>query len=287
MKFNDMGYTRMEMSLNTYQHLTARTDDTTKSLEWRKSSYGLGIAGEAGEVADLIKKEIYHEHEIDPQDVKKELGDVLWYAARVAALYGFTLEEIATANVEKLMRRYQKGFSSAASKKRVDTKEEKEIVTDLADNAYEFSKRIEELKVNVPNKQIRMSKAVVEEALAQDDSQYPKYIQLMRQATRDNLPEGFTGIEVERSVRKPGYYEQVNVIYCNETPVTRITVRVLEDGAEHVEVVQLGLNPGIAIVDEMSAWKTEIRSCPVCIGTGNDHMGHTCSMCSGTGHVTV
>jgi hypothetical protein len=166
-------------------------------------------------------------------------------------------------NVEKLMKRFPNGFNSEDSKKRVDTKEEKEIVTDLADNAYEFSKR--------NAKPIRMSKMVVAEALLGDDSEYPKHIQLMRQATREHIPANFTGIAVERSVQKPGYYEQINVIYSNEKPVKRVAVRLLEDGQELVEVTDI-----------------EERGCPQCVGTGNDNItGVECSMCSGTGNVIV
>lgn len=80
----------------------------------------LGLAGEAGEVADLIKKGIGHGHGVDPAKVLKELGDVLWYVATLADAYGHSLESVAAANIEKLRARYPAGFSTEASKSRVD-----------------------------------------------------------------------------------------------------------------------------------------------------------------------
>lgn len=80
----------------------------------------LGLAGEAGEVADLLKKSLFHGHQVDPATLRKELGDVLWYIAALATMSGLTLEEIAAANIEKLRRRYPQGFSEAASRARVD-----------------------------------------------------------------------------------------------------------------------------------------------------------------------
>jgi len=75
----------------------------------------LGIAGEAGEVADHIKKHIGHGHPLDRQAVAKELGDVLWYVAAMADLLGTPLEQIAQMNLDKLRARYPEGFSYEAS----------------------------------------------------------------------------------------------------------------------------------------------------------------------------
>ena len=83
---------------------------------------GLGIASEAGEVADLLKKHLGHGHELDREKLKKELGDVLWYVARIAQHFGMGLEDVARANVAKLRQRYPSGFSTEASKRRADIK---------------------------------------------------------------------------------------------------------------------------------------------------------------------
>ncbi len=110
------------MNFNEYQKLTERTapKDHEMSRELRIATYGLGIAGEAGEVADVIKKEVGHKHPADPLKILNELGDDMWYISRIAAEYGFTLEEVAIANIAKLKERYPEGFSTEASIKRVD-----------------------------------------------------------------------------------------------------------------------------------------------------------------------
>lgn len=76
----------------------------------RLANHALGLAGEAGEVADLVKKELYHSVPADHDAIKKEIGDVLWYAGAVAEDYGLTLAECAAGNVEKLRKRYPDGF---------------------------------------------------------------------------------------------------------------------------------------------------------------------------------
>jgi NTP pyrophosphatase (non-canonical NTP hydrolase) len=88
----------------------------------RLAAYGLGIAGEAGECADLIKKHIGHGHPLDVVKLKLELGDVLWYVAGLAELAGLTLSEVASANLAKLEKRYPSGFNTADSIARRDVK---------------------------------------------------------------------------------------------------------------------------------------------------------------------
>lgn len=100
------------MNLNEYQELSSRT---ANNHEYALANFGLGIAGEAGEVADLIKKVVFHNHVIDKQNVCKELGDVLWYLSQIATLAGLTLDKVAETNVKKLKERYPEGFSTEKS----------------------------------------------------------------------------------------------------------------------------------------------------------------------------
>ncbi|WP_445506810.1 nucleoside triphosphate pyrophosphohydrolase family protein [Niallia sp. 03190] len=83
-------------------------------------NYAMGLCGESGEVTDLIKKQVFHDHQPDVEGVKKEMGDVLHYLAGLATMYGLTLDEVATANIDKLMKRYPNGFSSERSVNRVE-----------------------------------------------------------------------------------------------------------------------------------------------------------------------
>ena len=70
----------------------------------------MGLNGEAGEVIDLVKKHLFHNHELDKDKLKLELGDVLWYLAEAAEALGISLEDIAISNIDKLKRRYPEGF---------------------------------------------------------------------------------------------------------------------------------------------------------------------------------
>ncbi|PHB23074.1 hypothetical protein COE80_19370 [Bacillus pseudomycoides] len=106
--------------LDDYQEKALRTWNTKGNKTLLASNAALGLTGEAGECADIVKKEHYHLHEIDPQEMKKELGDTLYYLAVLASEYGFTLRDIAETNIEKLSKRYPEGFNSEASIKRVD-----------------------------------------------------------------------------------------------------------------------------------------------------------------------
>jgi NTP pyrophosphatase (non-canonical NTP hydrolase) len=73
----------------------------------------LGLAGEAGEVAEKVKKIIRDKGgEISAEDrdaIRKECGDVLWYLAQIASDLEFNLDSFAVANIEKLRLRKEKG----------------------------------------------------------------------------------------------------------------------------------------------------------------------------------
>lgn len=72
----------------------------------------LGLCGEAGEVAEKIKKVIRDNNGIVGEEtrraLKKELGDVLWYVAQLATELGFSLDEVAQENLEKLFSRLER-----------------------------------------------------------------------------------------------------------------------------------------------------------------------------------
>lgn len=99
------------MSLNEYQKGALET--AVYPEQYRVIYPALGLAGEAGEVADKIKKVIRDEGgKVDEQrriDVAKEIGDVLWYCAVLASDLGFELEDIGRMNYEKLKSRKERG----------------------------------------------------------------------------------------------------------------------------------------------------------------------------------
>lgn len=75
----------------------------------------LGLCGEAGEVADHVKKFIGHGHPLDKGAMEKELGDVLWYLEAICRNLGISLAEVAQKNISKLAARYPDGFSTERS----------------------------------------------------------------------------------------------------------------------------------------------------------------------------
>lgn len=84
-----------------------------------------GLCGEAGEIAKLIKKGIFHQHGVDKQKLRKEIGDVLWYIAGICTVFDFNLGDIMQENINKLNLRYPNGYNTKDSVKRVDVYSEK------------------------------------------------------------------------------------------------------------------------------------------------------------------
>lgn len=78
----------------------------------------LGLCGESGEVADIIKKHAFQGHVLDLDKLKDELGDVFWYIALLCDVCGFTFEEIQEHNIDKLKKRYPEGFEEEKSANR-------------------------------------------------------------------------------------------------------------------------------------------------------------------------
>ena len=104
------------MTINEYQTAalrTAQTDKLTASELLLNSA--LGLCGESGEVADLVKKHRFQGHDLDIDHVAKELGDISWYLAVGAYAIGYDLEKILQMNVDKLKARYPDGFSTDRS----------------------------------------------------------------------------------------------------------------------------------------------------------------------------
>ena len=103
------------MELDEYQELALRTAGHRESVEKVLTYTALGLTGEAGETAEIIKKAFFHGHPLDREAIRNELGDVLWYLAVMAKGLGFSLEQIARENVDKLRARYPEGFSEERS----------------------------------------------------------------------------------------------------------------------------------------------------------------------------
>jgi NTP pyrophosphatase (non-canonical NTP hydrolase) len=99
------------LTLNEYQSLAKRSAGAGGDGDRRLMVAALGLAGEAGEFANLVKKMTAHGHPFDPEALEDELGDVLWYLAEAATASGLDLDHIAQNNVVKLRKRYPEGFN--------------------------------------------------------------------------------------------------------------------------------------------------------------------------------
>lgn len=101
------------MTLNEYQQQALTTalfsGDAVRDL----CHWALGVAGEAGEVADKVKKVLRDADAVlspeDKTEIAKELGDVLWYIAVMAQELGVSLEDVGDQNITKLRSRQARG----------------------------------------------------------------------------------------------------------------------------------------------------------------------------------
>ena len=121
------------MNFNQYQEYAEQFDlfaqEKYKASDPAFMAKVLGLVGEAGETAEKFKKILRDKageiSEEDKLEILKELGDVLWYVAELAAGLGITLEDVAWGNVEKLRKRYPDGFKS---ERRINREDESHVV---------------------------------------------------------------------------------------------------------------------------------------------------------------
>lgn len=106
--------------MNTYQNKAVETAIYSEQMNVIYPT--LGLTGEAGEVADKVKKIFRDKDGIfsinDKLEIAKEIGDVLWYCAALARDLGYTLEEIGDMNIQKLQSRKDRGKISGSGDNR-------------------------------------------------------------------------------------------------------------------------------------------------------------------------
>lgn len=115
------------MDFTEYQRAAARTMNPAQTVTEQLSNFGLGVAGEAGEIADHVKKALHHGEVLhrggallpDRRDaIAKEIGDVLWYLAALCTLLDMDLGNVAALNIEKLRVRWPGAFGEGDGKAR-------------------------------------------------------------------------------------------------------------------------------------------------------------------------
>lgn len=105
-----------KLDLNQYQELTKRTASNFKDKEKALTNWGLGVAGEAGDLAGCIKKTLFHDND-QSDGIRENIGDTMWYLAMICNTMGWKLEEILDENIAKLAKRYPTGFNFEAAKR--------------------------------------------------------------------------------------------------------------------------------------------------------------------------
>lgn len=127
----------------TYAHeildKTVKVPTTTELMQPEELKYVdtiLGLVDESGEVAEALLKFLNGEFTREEMNKKlaDELGDVMWYIARVAEAAGHSLDVVAQGNIDKLQARYPQGFTTEASQHR-DTQKEEDAVSNAIEHA--------------------------------------------------------------------------------------------------------------------------------------------------------
>jgi len=72
---------------------------------------GIGLATEAGEFLDALKKHIFYGKELDRVNLREEMGDIFWYCAIIADQLDVEFSEVMERNITKLKARYGEKFS--------------------------------------------------------------------------------------------------------------------------------------------------------------------------------
>lgn len=94
------------MTFNEYQEKASKT--AIYPEQFKLIYPALGLAGEAGEVAEKVKK-LIRDGSLQIEDLKKELGDVLWYLSAIASDLQINLDDIASTNISKVESRMERG----------------------------------------------------------------------------------------------------------------------------------------------------------------------------------
>lgn len=112
--YNHM-YNEKEMGLNEYQKAASKT--AIYKPEHSILYPALGLAGEAGEVANKVKK-MLRDGDFDREAIAAEVGDVLWYLAALSRDLNIEMHDLAMGNLEKLYGRKARGTLKGSGDKR-------------------------------------------------------------------------------------------------------------------------------------------------------------------------
>ena len=101
----------MPNDLKEYQKLCKATARTFETPQHEILTWGLGIAGEAGDIAGCIKKTYAHDND-QRKGIRENIGDTLWYAAMICNFFDWDMQEVLKENIDKLRKRFPEGFTT-------------------------------------------------------------------------------------------------------------------------------------------------------------------------------
>jgi NTP pyrophosphatase (non-canonical NTP hydrolase) len=87
------------MTAQEYLAEVLRTYAGADTLQEKLTLGSLGLAGESGEVIDMVKKWMFAGHHLDRAELLREIGDVLWYLTLLCSVFGWTLDDAMQVNV--------------------------------------------------------------------------------------------------------------------------------------------------------------------------------------------
>lgn len=119
--------------LNKYQDSVSKNKKNHCNKDNALIDWALGIAGESGEIVDIIKKTIFQGHRLSVEDIIEEVGDLMWYITALCSTLDISLEKVLDANMDKLSKRYPNGFTQIDSIQRVD------VNTDMVDQPVHYT----------------------------------------------------------------------------------------------------------------------------------------------------
>lgn len=101
---------KQKLNLKEYQKLCQTTAKGFGDKEKELADWGLGVAGEAGDLAGCIKKTLFHDND-QTAGIRENIGDTMWYLAMICNYFEWDFEEVLAENIAKLKKRYPQGFA--------------------------------------------------------------------------------------------------------------------------------------------------------------------------------
>lgn len=108
------------IDFSIYQRQANRTAKKSDDLNYNLTHAALGLAGEAGEFVDAVKKAAIYGKPLDVENLREEMGGLLWYIALACESMGVSMADIAQENINKLKRRYPNAYADEYAIMRLD-----------------------------------------------------------------------------------------------------------------------------------------------------------------------